>query len=298
MDSPSALNYAARSELPRFSSREDCRSRLDRTMDLPPPRFMAAHGVLGLPALLPRDPGLDEALIGALRQEFPNVVLRQPPLAAMPNEGPRIVLASTSSQLVISPNQADFEVRFYGEYPSDPDQCLGYLHRKMEAVRQGFAAVDLLPANIGVVANLRFNFDQIDESPVAHILDTHLRTRIDAQNVEDAVARLALKVRDKYFVSLRVANYEARVVQRPVMLGDIQPMIVKPWEGTVEDAGVLLTVDINNVLENKVVQEDAEVTADGLANVIELLKQVASTAGPQFVETGEVSMDVLVGEAA
>jgi hypothetical protein len=259
---------------------------------------MAAHGVLGLPALLPRAPDLDEALITALQQEFPNIVLRQPPLAAMQNEGPRIVLTSTSSQLVISPNQADFEVRFYGEYSSDLDQCLGYLHRKMEAIRTGLAAVDLVPASIGLVVTMRFSFEQVDESPVAHILDTHLRTHIDPHTVEDAVARLALKVRNKYFVSLRVANYEARVVQRPVMPGDMQPMIVKPWEGIVEDSGVALTVDINNVLENKIAQKDAEVSGNGVTNVIELLKQVARTAGPEFVKVGEVSTDVLVGEAA
>lgn len=268
-------------------------------MDLPSPRFMAAHGVLGLSALLPRDPGLDETLIGALRQEFPNVVLRQPPLAAMPNEGPRIVLASTSSQLAISPGQADFEVRFYGDYPSAPDKCLEYLHRKMEAIRMALGSIQVVPANIGVVATLNFSFEQSDESPVAHMLDKHLRTQIDPASVEDAVARLALKVRDKYFVSLRVANYEARMIQRPVMPGDMQqPIVVKPWEGTVEDRGIGLTVDINNVLENKVARQDAQVSGEGVTNVIELLRQVASTAGPQFVETGELSSDVLVGEMA
>ena len=268
-------------------------------MDLPSPHFMGVQGVLGLPALLPHDPRLDETLIGELRQEFPNIVLRQPPLVGMPSEGPRIVLTSTSSQLVVSAAQADFQVRFYGDYPSALDKCLDYLHRKMEATRTALGSIDVVPANIGVVATLNFSFKQIDETPIAHILDKHLRTQIDPATVEDAVARLALKVRDKYFVSLRVADYEARMIQRPVMPGDMQqPMVVKPWEGTVEDHGIGLTVDINNVLESKIARQDAQVSGEGVTNVIELLRQVVSTAGPQFVESGELSADVLVGETA
>jgi hypothetical protein len=266
-------------------------------VDLPSPRFVAIQGVLGLASLLPPSPELDEAFIAAVRSEFPNLIMRQAPIAIAANT-PRLVLTSTSSQLALSPNQADFEVRFYGEYPDSPDLCLDYARRKIEAIRQGFSAIDLTPVSIGLVARLQFSFRDIDERPVAHILKTHLRTELDPEVLEDAVARVSLKVRDKYFVTLRIVNYEIRVLQRPVMPGDLQPMIIKPWEGSVEDYGVELTVDINNTLESRAEQKDATVTERGVASVVELLKQIVTTVGPQYVDTGTVDLTALAREIA
>jgi hypothetical protein len=266
-------------------------------VDLPSPRFVAVQGVLGLPALLPPSPELDEAFVAAMRTEFPNLVMRQAPMALAGNT-PRLVLTSSSSQLALSPNQADFEVRFYGEYPENANLCLTYIQRKIEAIRRGFAAIEFTPATIGLVARLQFSFKDIDESPVAHILKTHLRVDLDPDDVADAVARVSLKVRDRYFVTLRVVNYEVRVLQRPVMPGDLQPMLVKPWEGSIEDCGVELTVDINNTLENRAEQRDATVSERGVASVVELLNQVVVQAGPRFTETANVDPTMLVQEVA
>lgn len=269
-------------------------------MDLPAPRIVSAHGVLGLPRVLPLSPEVDEQLVAALRGAFPNVVLRQPPLIGAPaTEGPRLVLTSTSAQLLITAAQADFEVRFYGDFESDAERALGYVSSKLEAVRAAFLAVGLRPSSIGCVLLAQFSFAGIDVSPVEHILATHLRLEIDPNDLEDAIARVGIKVRDKYFVSLRVANYETRLIERPVLPGQIQQqIIVKPWEGDVQDQGIGLTIDINNTLEMKTLREDPEITDAGVRAVIDLTSCCLTTAGRGFVSQGTLSADAFVGEPA
>lgn len=271
-----------------------------KEMDLPGPRIVSAHGVLGLPRVLPASPELDEQLVAALRGAFPNVVLRQPPLmGGPPTEGPRLVLTSTSSQLGISAAQADFEVRFYGDFETDPERALGYVSTKLEAIRAALQVVGLTPASIGCVLLAQFSFADLGVSPVEHILATHLRLEIDPNVLEDTIARIGVKVRDKYFVSLRVANFETRVIQRPVMAGNLQQQVlVKPWEGQQQDYGIGLTIDINNTLEMKTLRDDPDVTDAGVRAVIGLTARCLTTAGPEFVRDGTLNADVFVGEHA
>jgi hypothetical protein len=207
-------------------------------------------------------------------------------------------MMSMFSQLVLSPTQADFEVRFYGEYLEDLRRCLEYIHRKIDTVRRGLAAMDQTPATFGLIATLQFSFRDFDIGPAEHILRTHLRTEVDPTSVQDAFARVAVKVRDKYFVNLSVSNYESRLLQRPIMPGVMQAVALKSWEGNVEDFGVELGIDINNGLESRVQQADAEVTDQGVSAVIALLERVALTAGPQYVESARVAVDELIGEPA
>lgn len=270
------------------------------SMDLPAPRIVTAHGVIGLPRALPLSPELDEQLVAALRGAFPNVVLRQPPLMGGPlTEGPRLILTSTSAQLVITAAQADFEVRFYGDYESDVARALAYVSSKLEAIRAGFQTVGLTPGSIGCVLLAQFSFAALDVSPVEHILATHLRLQIDPNELEDAIARVGIKVRDKYFVSLRVANYETRRIQRPMMLGDFQQqVVVKPWEGEQEDYGIGLTIDINNTLEMKTLRADPEISDAGVRAMMDLTARCLTTAGPEFVSDGTLSADAFVGEPA
>jgi hypothetical protein len=269
-------------------------------MDLPVPRIVSAHGVLGLPRVLPLSPEVDEQLVAALRGAFPNVVLRQPPLMGAPaTEGPRLILTSTSAQLLITAVQADFEVRFYGDFEKDPERALPYVSNKLEAIRAGFQAVGLTPSSIGCVLLAQFSFAGIDVSPVEHILATHLRLHIDPKDLEDAIARVGVKVRDKYFVSLRVANYETRLIQRPVLPGEFQQqVVVKPWEGAVQDHGIGLTIDINNTLEIQTLREDPDITDAGVRAVIDLTSRCLTTAGPEFVSDGRLSAHAFVGEPA
>jgi hypothetical protein len=263
-----------------------------------PPVFVRAHGVLGLPNLLPSRAELDEGFITAVQDEFPTVVNRQPALAQAPMNMPRLVLASTSSQLALSPGQADFEVQFYGDYTTSADLALDYIHRKIEAIRRGLAAIGQTPSNIGLIFSTWFSFKERDEGPAAHILKTHLRIEADPETVQDSSAKIALKVADKYFINLTVTNYESRSFQRPILPGSQMPIMIKPWEGTIEDVGIELTLDINNVLENRVNEGSVEVTDQGVTAVLDLLRHLAEGPGTEFVESGTVNFDELVTEVA
>lgn len=267
-------------------------------MEIGAPRFVRGHAVLGLAGALPENAQLDETFIAAVASDFPNVVSRQPPLAGLPaGLVPRLVLTSSSSQLVVTATQADFEVRFYGDYMTNVRSALEYVGRKLERIRQGFEAIEHTPTNIGVIATFNFSAMGQDERPAQHVLETHLNTEVDPELVQDAIARIALRVRDTYFVNLGVSNYEARVWERPIMPGAPQP-VIKAWEGKLEDTGVELTVDINNGLEVRTKQADVDVTSQGVQAVLELLERVAKDAGPRYVETGEIAVDALIEEPA
>jgi hypothetical protein len=263
---------------------------------LPLPTLLAAHGLLSLRDLRPRDGGRDEAFIAAVRPEFPNVLNRVFLSADVPPNTPHLTLASTSSQLVVSSVQADFEVRFYGEYLDDINHGLEYVERKLTAVLAGFEAIDAPISQIGLVATLHFPFAGIEERPVDHILRTHLRATVDAADVQDAVARIAVKVRDTYFVNLTLSNYETRQLERPLLPG-AQMLRIRPWEGRVEDTGLELVLDVNNNLEARTRQDDPVVTVDAVRAVSSLLREVATNTGPVFAETGEISMEQLTASS-
>jgi len=256
-----------------------------------------AHAVFGPPYPMPRDPSQDEIFIAAVRDEFPNLVSRQALPPEVPSQAPHLTLASSSSQLAVAAAQTDFEVRFYGDYLDDVAKGLAYVERKLMAILRGFSALGMTPSSIGLIASFRFSFRGGDDDPVAHVLRTHLRTELASQDVQDALARVAVKVRDTYFVNLTVANYEARIFERPVLPGRMQ-IIVKAWEARVDDTGLELTIDINNGLEGRTKGSDPTVTEDGVKAVVRLLQEVALTAGPSFAETGIVSIDSLTSASA
>jgi hypothetical protein len=231
--------------------------------------------------------------MAAVRSEFPNVLTQVSLPAEAPPNAPGLVLASTSSQLAVSSAQADFEVRFYGDYLNDVERALEYVERKLATVFSGFAAIDSPVAGIGLVCTLDISFKDQDPSrrPVDHILQTHLKTSVDPSEVQDAVARIAVKLRDTYFLNLTLSNYERRSLLRPVMAGQL--VRVRPWEGKVDDFGLELMVDINNNLEARTQEADPQVTLEGLRAVTGLVREVATGSGPVFAETGELSMERL-----
>jgi len=262
-------------------------------MPLAPPKFVMAHAVLQPPGLSARDPSRDELFIQAVREQFPNVISRQFLPAEVPPQTPHLTLASSSSQLAISAAQADFEVRFYGDYRTEVDRGLEYVEKKLSAILAGYTALGIAPAGIGLIGTLQFTTAGEPESPAEHVLRTHVRPELDASTVQDALVRIALRVRDTYFVNLTVGNYESRVFERPMMPG-LGPIRVRPWEGDVTDVGLELSIDINNTLEGRIKRTDPVVTEDGVRAVLGLLREVVLNQGPAFVETGEVSAAGLV----
>jgi hypothetical protein len=256
-------------------------------LPLPDPTIVAAQAVLGLRELRPRDGGRDAAFITAVRSEFANVLnhVSLPPEA--PPNAPHLMLASTSSQLAISAVQADFQVRFYGNLLNDIGSALAYVERKLAVVFAGFEGIDAPIGQIGLVGTLQFSFAGREDRPVDHILKTHLRTLVDPSEVQDAVARVAVRLRDTYFLNLTLSNYEARTLERPMIPGVL--MAVRPWEGRVNDTGLELAIDVNNNLEARTHQRDPDVTLGGIRAVTRLLREVCTQSGPAFASTGELS---------
>jgi hypothetical protein len=265
---------------------------------IPPSTFLAAHGVLQFVDPAPRDPARDELFIASVRQEFPNVLNRTFLPVETPAITPHLTLASKSAQLAVSSVQADFQVRFYGDYVTDIERGLEYVERKLDAVLRGLEAIDVPVGTIGLIATMHFSFsERDDESPALHVLRTHLRASVDESTVQDALARIAVRVRDTYFVTLTLSNYETRVQQQPLMPG-LQFLRVRPWEGRLEDTGLELVLDINNNLEARVRgSTETRVTSEGIRAVARMLREIALSTGPGFVETGSLSVEDLTASS-
>jgi len=262
-------------------------------MTLAPPTFLMAHAVLGFSGPLSRAPAQSEILAAALREAFPNVVARPYLTQDVPAQTPHLTLASTSSQLAVSAFQADFEVRFYGDYLTDVPRSLDYVEAKLLAVLHGLRAIETVPSLVGLIGTFHFAVDGAEDGVAAgHILDTHLQTSVDRSAVADALVRVAVRVRDTYFVSLTLGNYEFRTFERPIMPG-MQQIRLSPWEGKVQERGLELTLDINNNLEGRTLHRDPVVTEQGVRAVTRLLRDVALTTGPTFAESGVVDVPSL-----
>jgi len=257
-----------------------------------------AHGVLQFPESVASSPGRDDSFIAAVADEFPNILVRQilPPEA--PPTTPHLTLASISSQLALSSLRADFEVRFYGEYLEDISRGLGYVERKMGAILRGLQSVDLAPSTVGLIATLNFSLKDREEEPTSHLLKQHLEgIDVDSDDVQDAVARVAVRVRDTYYVTLTLSNYETRVWQSPLMTPGMGPIRIRPWDGVLEDVGLELAIDINNNLEARVSDSEPVVTEAGINAVARILEDIATSTGPEFAESGRLSVEQLTASS-
>lgn len=262
-------------------------------MPLPSPEFVRVHGLLQFPTLLPPDPGRDERLIAALAKAFPYVVARQYLPAGSPANTPHLVLTSSSSQLAISAVQADFEVRFYGPYTGDVERCLGYVADKLSTLRQALAELGVDAVTLGIVATVNLPFAAEEtETPSGYILRQHLAVGVDPLRVQDASLRIAVRVRDVYFVTLSLSNYESRVIERPMLPGP-QAVRVRSGEGRLLSEGLELTVDVNNNLEVRMTEQDPIVSEQGLKASLRLVGEVVRGEGLRFAETGQVSVEAL-----
>jgi hypothetical protein len=258
-------------------------------MPLAEPKFILARGVFELPVAAARTPDQDDRLIQALSDEFPSVAARQMLPAGLPSSLPYLALQSTASRLAISAVGSELETRFYGEYEEDAERCIEYLRRKCDAILRGWAAVDVTPSFVGLVLTLNFSFTEQDTSPAQFIAEHHLRQQIDPAALQDAMARISVRVDDTYFVTLAIANYELRTHERPVFSGQ-QLVQVRPWEGTVDDRGIELTIDINNRLALLNREGDFAVDEPALQAVFDLMNRAITSVPEEFVDTA--SLDV------
>jgi hypothetical protein len=265
-------------------------------MALPSAKLFLAHAVLGFAKPMPRDPSEVEKLTEQLRPAFPNLLARPllPPEA--PPQTPHLTLASTSAQVAVSALQADFQVPFYGDYLEDTSRSIEYIEAKVLAILGGLEALEVPVMTVGLIGTIRFSFGVDGPSAVDHILGTHLKLDVDASAVQDALARVAVRVRDTYYVTMTLSNYESRLLERP-FLPNMQAVTVRRWEGKINDRGLDLNLDINNGLEGMTLGRDPEVTEEGVRAVTRMFKEVAEHAAPTFVENGRVDVDSLVASS-
>ncbi len=190
---------------------------------------------------------------------------------------------------------AQFQVRFYGDYLGDVERGLDYVEEKLFVALAGLREAELEPISVGIVASMQFPYPEGGENPAEHVLATHFRSAVDPESLQDVIARVAVRVRDTYFVTLTVGNYETRVMERPINPG-FNLVALRPWEGRVEEVGIDLGIDINNNLEARLGNKTV-VTEDGIRAVTRLLRDVALSAGPKYAETGEVDIAELTAHS-
>jgi hypothetical protein len=261
-------------------------------MALPVPRLVSSQAVFAF-AFPSRDPSRDEPFIQSVAPAFPHLVNRQFVPADAAPQTPHLVLASTSSQLAVSAAQADFQVRFYGDYVADIERALDYIRGKLGYVLAACERVNLPVTALGLVLTLQFPLDGGQDAAVKHIRNVHLRAAVDTADLQDVVVRIALRLRDTYYLNITLGQFESRVLDRPIAPG-FAPARISPWEGRVVDGGLEMTIDINNVLEAKVSAADPKVTSVALDAVLNTMRHVAEISGPRFLETGEISTAEIV----
>lgn len=275
----------------RLASTTAVAARRIKPMELPEPQVVAARGVLafGEPQ---QSPERDEDFIRAVQGEFPTLLARQllPP-GAPPNLA-RVDLASSSSRLTLSAIQAEFAVEFYGQHRERPPVALTYIKQKMEAVLGGLLSAGAKPAIVGLIATIHYSLgDHEPTAVVGEIIDRHLNGRQDVATTQDVSVRVAVRVADTHYASFGVGNYEVRGLNRPMMPG--VPLVVNSWDTSVQDQGIELTVDINNRLTSATRGEVSAVGVDEMAATYGLFERATLGAGPGYVESGIVDLDLL-----
>jgi hypothetical protein len=264
---------------------------------LPEPVLTAARAVFNLPEPIQRRPDQDEIFIAAVREEFPTVAARQYLPPETPMVVPHLVVQSTASRAAVSAVGCEFETRFYGEYREDRERCFDYLRRKLRALLAGWEAVGSRPSFFGLILNGNVSFTNEEMTPAQYIIDHHLRSDADPDLVQDAVVKIALRHAERFFVTVQLANYEIKDVERPMFPGQ-QIIQVRPWEGRIQDVGIEISVDVNNRLESIVREHDPEVGEEDLLTITHLVERVMTRARASFIETGTLNIDELTMETA
>jgi hypothetical protein len=258
------------------------------------PVFESARVVFRLPHASLRRPDEDDRFIQAVRGAFPILATRQ----ALPMDvnAPYIQLQSTASRLALSSGGSEFGVNFYADFGQDIARCFAYVRDKTIATLRGWEAVGVPPTFVGIICVLNYPFGQDKAEPAAYLLSRHTKYDVDAALVQDAFVRVALKIEEHYYLSLGLAVYERRAIERAVVLG--QQVQVKPWEGEVDVTGIELTVDVNDRLYALANREEPTVDDAEVEAVLGLAEAAVARAGSSYIESARLDVDELTGVQA
>lgn len=210
---------------------------------------------------------------------------------------PYLALQSTASRLAISAVGSELETRFYGDYEQDVDRSIEYMSGKILGALRGWEALETRPSLVGVILTLNFPFTDEEGDAAHYIAERHLRQQLEPGALQDAVARISVRVDDLYFLTLSLSNYERREYERPVFPGQ-QLLQVRPWEGTIDSRGIELTIDINNKLALIDREGDFTVDSSTVTAILALMRRVIATAPEEFVERAALDVDALAAEEA
>ena len=264
-------------------------------MALPDPVLTTAKAILNIPSPIQRRPDYDDIFMSAVQSEFPTLAAHQNLPPETPLIVPHLVLQSTASRASVSAIGSEFETRFYGDYQADRELCFSYVRRKLNALLTGWEALGARPSFLGVIMVAHVSFPTDGETPPARFLaERHLRTGV-SDDLQDVTVRRAFRHAESHFISVSLANYEVRGIERPVF-GGPQLIQVRPWEGRLDDLGIELTVDVNNRLRALITRSDPEVGEDEVETILALNRRVIERSKGSVIETGELDIDALTME--
>jgi hypothetical protein len=251
-------------------------------MPLPPLKYATAHGVLNVPVdkPTPRSDDVNNKLGQSLQGLYQARAVQTLPTEA-PQDASFLVLPGRSSQIAFSQLQADIELEFHDHYETKGELCKALVAERMERLLRAWSTVGAEPVWLGLVITLRTPTDEA----ATHIFETLLRPDEGSESFHEAKVQLALRLRDRYFVTLTVGQYEHRTITREVGAGGpLGP--IRPWEGEVTDRGLEVTVDINNRYGALVEKKHTVVDAEQIVAMNDVAWQIVEQVAKPYATDG------------
>jgi hypothetical protein len=216
-------------------------------MPIPPLNIESAHLVLTVPVdePVPRSSKVIDALAAALKGDF-EARLEPAVPAGAPAEIPYVMFQSNRSNIAFSQIQLDYEVNFEGGHRKSFGDCHEYMAKKSSRLLDAWMRVGARPVWEGLLVTLQASMlNEAELAPLHHISETLLRPELEDDLLHDASINFGLRIQDRYFATIGVAEYEAKRVERKITPGAAMTPI-RPWDAELSDRGFQLTVDVNN----------------------------------------------------
>jgi hypothetical protein len=215
----------------------------------------------------------------------------------LPDEAPLgvafLALQGRASQVEFSQVQATLQLEFYEAYSTNSDLCRPRVAEKGRHLLTSWERVGARPVWEGIVIKLQAPMEP-DESPARHIFETHLRAAYDSDAVHEAKVEVALRLQDRYYVTLGIMPYENRRVQ---LAGPSPSGTIRPWDGEVVGRGVEVTLDINNRYGGMLEKKFMRITEDDLTAMNDLAWQLVDDVAIPFARGGTLNVNAVHGAA-
>jgi len=258
-------------------------------MPLPSLKFTTATVALNVPVDEPtaRTPEVRDRLAQAFATD---TQARLEP--ELPDEAPPgvafMLLSGRSSQMEFSQIQATLELEFYDAYRTKSELCRPLVADKARALLEAWARIEARPVWEGIVIKLRAPMNEPDESPARHLFETHLRADYDGDAIHEAKVEVALRLQDRYFVTLAISPYENRRVQ---LAGPSPAGTIRPWDGEVVERGVEVTLDINNRYGGILEKKFSRITKEDFVAMNDLAWQLVDDVAIPFAREGTLNLN-------